>query len=228
MEAGIRNRQKKGPGRKFAAAVQRKRRTRILLAVIFLAAEFAFLLGKGMGEQGDALQTDIAARVLRFHVLGASNSARDQELKLKVRDAIGLFLKSKLKKTENRDEAELLVKDAIPDIIRVARETLEQNGCSYPVSAGLKEESFPAKSYGRYTFPAGRYRALQVVIGAGRGHNWWCVLYPNMCFSGSMYSVQDEEAGERLREVLSPEEYDEVLRKHSYRLRFRLLELLGL
>ncbi len=58
----------------------------------------------------------------------------------------------------------------------------------------------PVKTYGDYTFPAGKYRALQITLGKGEGHNWWCVLYPNMCFQGSVYEVMDESSGEELRE----------------------------
>lgn len=69
---------------------------------------------------------------------------------------------------------------------------------------------FPVKTYGDYTFPAGKYRALQITLGKGEGHNWWCVLYPNMCFQGSVYEVMDESSGEELREVLTQEEYADV------------------
>ncbi len=68
----------------------------------------------------------------------------------------------------------------------------------------------PVKTYGDYTFPAGKYRALQITLGKGEGHNWWCVLYPNMCFQGSVYEVMDESSGEELREVLTQEEYADV------------------
>ena len=131
----------------------------------FSGGGICLLLGKGMGEQGDALQTDIAARVLRFHVFwvpailpGIRNWDEGQRRSWTV-------LKSKLKKTENRDETELLVKeDAITDIIRVAQETLEQNGCSYPVSAGAQGGVVSGKKLWKIYFSR---RALQ---GPSGGH----------------------------------------------------------
>ena len=77
-----------------------------------------------------------------------------------------------------------------------------------------------------YTFPGGVYEALRVVIGSGEGHNWWCVMYPNLCFANSMYEV-DAGSGEKLREVLDPKEYASVLQKGNYQVRFKLLDLLN-
>ena len=81
--------------------------------------------------------------------------------------------------------------------------------------------------YGSYTFPAGDYEALRIVIGEGNGHNWWCVMYPNMCFSDSMYEVVDKEAGEKLREVLTTEEYEKVLAEGDYQVRMKYFSWLN-
>ena len=88
----------------------------------------------------------------------------------------------------------------------------------------LANVEFPDKVYGDYTFPAGTYRALQIIIGDGEGHNWWCVLYPNLCFSSEGYDVTGEKAKQELTQVLSATEYQTLLREHRYRLRFRFLK----
>ena len=149
------------------------------------------------------LQQTISDKVLRFHVLANSDSEADQNLKLAVRDAVGSFMQEKLAAVENLEECELVVRQSLGEIEEAAAETIAENGYDYDVTAELEHTSFPVKNYGSYTFPAGDYEALRIVIGEGNGHNWWCVMYPNMCFSDSMYEVVDKEAGEKLREVLT-------------------------
>lgn len=90
----------------------------------------------------------------------------------------------------------------------------------------LTDTDFPVKTYGAYTFPAGNYEALEIVIGAGKGHNWWCVMYPNMCFSDTMYEVIDEDARSSLKRVLSEDEYQQVLASGDYQVKFKSFEIL--
>ena len=143
------------------------------------------------------LQQAISDKVLRFHVLANSDSEADQNLKLAVRDAVGSYMQEKLADVENLEECELVVRQSLGEIEDAAAETIAENGYDYDVTAELEHTSFPVKNYGSYTFPAGDYEALRIVIGEGNGHNWWCVMYPNMCFSDSMYEVVDKEAGEK-------------------------------
>ena len=102
---------------------------------------------------------------------------------------------------------------------------MKENGFAYPVQAELTECHFPIKTYGDYTFPAGNYDALKITIGEGEGQNWWCVLYPNMCFENSMYEVVGENAEKELRKVLDEEEYQAVLSSGDYEVRFWFFEL---
>ena len=185
-------------------------------------------LGCGILYTRDArLQHDISEKVLRFHVLANSDDEADQNLKLAVRDAVGNYMQQKLAGVEDLEECEQIVNENLDGIREVAEETIAQRGYDYDVTAELEYTSFPVKSYGSYTFPAGEYEALRVVIGEGKGHNWWCVMYPNMCFSGSMYEVVDEEAGEKLREVLTTEEYEKVLAEGNYQVRLKYLSFLN-
>ena len=190
-----------------------------LIGVAAAALACVMLLGVIRTEQ---LQQNMAEKVLRFHVLANSDSISDQQLKLKVRDAVGSMMAEKLKDADSLGESREIVSANIGDIENTASQTIKACGYSYPVQVNLETCSFPEKTYGSYTFPAGVYEALRVVIGRGNGHNWWCVMYPNLCFSGSMYEV-DADSGEKLEKTLSSEEYKAVQEKGNYKVRFKIL-----
>lgn len=174
--------------------------------------------------ESDPLQPAIAEKILRFHVLANSDEEADQRLKLKVRDAIGAYLEPQLAHADSMEDTRRIVNSNMEGILEIAKDTISEQGYDYEVDAELTRTDFPEKTYGEYTFPAGEYEALEVTIGEGAGHNWWCVLYPNMCFRGSVYEVIDTEAGEALQEVLSPEEYEDVVSSGNFQVRFKFLE----
>lgn len=173
------------------------------------------------------MQERIAEKVLRFHVIANSDESYDQELKLKVRDAVGAQMAEVLAGAKSRKECEQIVQKEMDEIKHTAETVIKEEGYAYKVQTFLKEVKFPVKTYGDYTFPAGDYEALEVVIGDGEGRNWWCVMYPNMCFSGSVYEVVDEDAKEELREVLSEEEYEQVFTSGNYKVQFKYLTFLN-
>lgn len=173
------------------------------------------------------IQEQIAQKVLRFHVIANSSGREDQELKLKVRDEVGRYLGEEMQAAGSRQEAEEIVRERLDEIEKIAQKVIREEGSSYPVSAWIGPVEFPVKRYGDYAFPAGTYEALEVVIGDGEGKNWWCVMYPNMCFQGSMYEVVDDRAGETLRKVLTQEEYESVLEEGDYKIRFKYLSFLN-
>ena len=170
------------------------------------------------------LQEGIADKVLRFHVLANSNEEEDQNLKVAVRDAVGTYLGSVLKEADSLEETKAIVSEQMDEVLAVCQETIQEQGFAYEVTGQLVSTHFPRKSYGVYTFPEGEYEALQIAIGSGEGDNWWCVLYPNMCFRGTLYEVVEEDAKEELQEVLSPEEYKGVFDSGKVKLRFKFLE----
>ncbi len=193
-----------------------------ILCVIVGVFGFLYIWTTVLGN--DLLQPSIASKILRFHVLANSDSIEDQSVKEEVRDAVGLYLQPLLKDAESLAETKVIVDNHMSQIISVAESTLADKGYDYVVSAHITHTEFPEKTYGAYTFPRGEYEALQIVIGEGKGQNWWCVLYPNMCFRGSVFEVVEKEAGEALREVLSPWEYADVFDSGKVQLRFKLLE----
>ena len=170
------------------------------------------------------LQQQLAEKVLRFHVLANSDSMEDQQLKLEVRDAIGGYMQERMAMAVSKEACKAMVTEHLSDIEQVAGAVVKEAGFSYEVHAELTNCEFPVKAYGAYTFPAGNYEALRVTIGDGNGQNWWCVMYPNMCFENSVYEVVDEKAEESLRAVLDEAEYQAVLNSGTYEVRFRFLE----
>lgn len=169
------------------------------------------------------MQQEIATKVLRFHVLANSDSTEDQDLKLQVRDAVGSYMQEQLANVNSLAECEKVVAEDLTEIEKVAEATIRENGYDYTVTASLEQTTFPVKTYGNYTFPSGEYEALRVVIGEGNGHNWWCVMYPNMCFENSMYEVVDENAEISLQQTLTEEEYEAVLESGDYEIQFKYL-----
>ncbi len=170
------------------------------------------------------LQPGIAQKILRFHVLANSDSAEDQAVKELVRDAIGAYMEPLLADALDLADTRCIVEENLENIELLAAQTLEENGFSYGVCAALEYTEFPEKTYGSYTFPAGEYEALRVVLGDGEGHNWWCVLYPNLCFQGSVFGIVDEEARQTLQEVLTPEEYADVFHSGKFEIKLKFLE----
>lgn len=175
-------------------------------------------------KNADPLQPQIASKILRFHILANSDSKEDQNIKKKVRDEVGRMLEPKLAEAKSLSDTERIVEENMNEIVETAERTLSEKGFSYGASARVAEVDFPVKTYGDYTFPAGRYEALQVTLGKGEGHNWWCVLYPNMCFQGSVYEAAGDKADEKLRQVLSPEEYEDVFDSGNLKIRWKFLE----
>ncbi|MCL6563016.1 MAG: stage II sporulation protein R [Firmicutes bacterium] len=121
-------------------------------------------------------------QVIRFRVIANSDSAYDQAVKLKVRDAELRFLEPRLVGLPSRQATWAELEREQKQLGTIADKVLEQNGAPYSAAVHLTTTSFPTKSYGTLILPAGRYQALLIVLGRGAGHNWWCVLYPSLCF----------------------------------------------
>lgn len=152
-------------------------------------------------------QQELAKEVLRFHILANSDSDEDQNLKMQVKEEVLKFMKSQLPKSHSVDETKAWASGHIADIEELVEEMIAEKGYSYPVHAEVTFCDFPDKTYGDVTFPAGRYEALRIEIGEAKGHNWWCVLYPNLCFVDAANAVVPEEGKEELQEVLTEDEY---------------------
>lgn len=194
------------------------------------AACLAFFIIACMGVyqyRQELLAESLSEKILRFHVLANSDSEEDQKLKCQVRDAVGAYMQQELSGVSGLWESREIAEQDMDEIVEIAENVLQKQNCSYPVEARLARVEFPEKTYGSYTFPEGEYEALQVVIGQGKGQNWWCVMYPNMCFFNSVYEVVDEEADQALKETLSGEEYQALLQNNKIRIKWKWLDFLN-
>jgi stage II sporulation protein R len=126
-------------------------------------------------------QQALADKVVRLHILANSDSQADQALKLQVRDAVTARTAALLAESRSRAEAETVLRRELPALEALAAQEIAKRGYHYPVCARLEEAEFPTRVYDDFTLPAGRYLALRVLIGAGEGHNWWCVVFPPLC-----------------------------------------------
>lgn len=161
--------------------------------------------------------------VIRLHVLASSDSAEDQMLKLRVRDAILADTEGLLEGAASRDEAEARLCAAIPEIETAAIACLRENGCDADVSVTLGEEDYPRRVYEDVALPAGEYLSLRVCIGEAEGKNWWCVLFPPMCLS----AASERRADACLAAGLTEGQYRMITDTEGaqYKLRFKVVEV---
>ena len=186
------------------------------------AVVFSVVLAVSVGVMG--LINDSQAleeKLIRLHVVAASDSEEDQALKLQVRDAVLESIRQDLREAGDVEAAKAYLQENLPKIEASARECLQKLGCSEEVFVGLTKEKFDRRDYEGFSLPAGIYESLRVVIGEGQGHNWWCVAYPELCLAASSGAVETaaEQAGlsKSLRGAMVGD----------YELRFFLLDLLG-
>ncbi len=162
-----------------------------------------------------ALQNHLAENILRLHVVADSDAPEDQALKLKVRDQVITYLRETIRNANSPAQAEELITPQIPALTKIAQKTLTQNDSQSPVHITIENREFPIKTYGDLTFPAGTYRSLCIDIGTGRGRNWWCVLFPSLCFVDETTATVPEESKKRLKERLTEEEYQALEQPES-------------
>ena len=195
---------------------RRRGMTLSILELALLLGAAAFLL---TGAWAANTQRDLADRVVRLHVLANSDSAADQALKLRVRDRILEETTALLEQSADRGEAEERLREALPALKAAAEEALRASGSGDAVSVELEETSFPTKEYDGFSLPAGRYLALRVVIGAGEGRNWWCVVFPPLCTAAA--SDVPEAA---LAAGLTEDQVSLMTEEDGYELKFKVVE----
>ncbi len=168
----------------------------------------------------NAVSTDIQNSVFRLHVIANSDSDEDQNLKYIVRDKVLEYISSISNSSMTKDEVIALASENINEIQKIAENTIHENGYNYSVKLNIGNFSFPTKKYGDITFPAGFYDALKIEIGEAKGHNWWCVMFPPLCFVDVTSGVVPEESKQTIRDNLSEEEY-KLLSENSGNMNFK-------
>lgn len=164
------------------------------------------------------LQQQIATQVLRFHIRANSDTVADQQKKLRIKQSLLEWLTPILSENTSKSETIQCIRKNLPDI----RKEATRMAAPEPVTVTLQKEWFPEKTYGTCTFPEGIYDALRVDIGQAKGHNWWCVLYPSLCFADALEPSMTEEGEKKLQQVLDEDTYDLLLHPQKLKIRFRL------
>lgn len=201
---------------------------KISIAVVLLMVLAAWMLSYTYAEDVNA---GLSQNLVRLHVVANSDSSEDQELKLKVRDAIIDFMKIKLAASKDINETRTIISDNLKNIEDVSNEVIRNNDSKYGVKASIGNYGFPTKTYGDISLPAGEYQALRVVIGNGAGANWWCVLFPPLCFVDATHGVIPDSVKQDLKTSLSTEEYNIITTADSsedipVKIKFKLVEFL--
>ncbi|HHZ06921.1 MAG TPA: stage II sporulation protein R [Clostridiales bacterium] len=161
---------------------------------------------------------DMSDRLLRLHILANSDSQEDQGLKLDVRDKILQECSSLFENTNSKKQAEQLTQDNIDHILSVAQGYVYERGYDYKVQGGLVNMPFNTRTYDSLTIPSGTYDALRITIGEGEGKNWWCVMFPPMCFSAG-------ECSDEVDTALNDEQVDMVENGDKYEYKFKTVEI---
>lgn len=195
--------------------------------VFILAATIMLVIAGGRlysDSEERQLQKGIASNIIRFHVRAESDSKEDQWLKLQVKEAVLAYISPVLSKSQSVDESRQLLYDESENIRNVAAATLRSLGDESDVNVYFENCYFPMKTYGDMTFPPGEYEAFRVDIGEAQGKNWWCVLYPPLCFVDAVYGEVPKESKEELKGVLTEEEYS-MVSGENVKFRFKYLKI---
>lgn len=188
----------------------------ILLFLLFLYISISAI------SYVNAVSSDIEESVFRLHVIANSDSEEDQNLKYKVRDNLIEYMNTLCKDVESKEEAIKIANLHLDEFKQIAEESIKENGFSYPVNVEIGNFSFPTKNYGNVSLPAGYYDALRVKIGNAKGQNWWCVMFPPLCFVNVSSGIVPEESKELMKEELNDEEYSIITNEDTSEIQFKI------
>ncbi len=181
--------------------------------LIYFTCLFLLVMSPNMEQKAVSSdgQEHIASEIIRLHVIANSDTKEDQDLKILVKNEIVSYLREKMDGTQSIEEAREIIQNNLPEIEEIAANKMAIEGYSYDAKASLTYCDFPIKQYGDLTFPAGRYEALRVQLGTSEGKNWWCVMYPSLCYVDETRQEITEENKEQFKKILTKEEYESLL-----------------
>lgn len=193
-----------------------------VLSVLFLGVICLFVVGsslntrQALGFTEENIVEDISEKLIRFHVLANSDSDIDQDLKLRVKDEVLKYISPILNESQSLEESREILKREDKNIIKIAEDYIKSQGFDYTVETTLTRENFPVKEYGNIVLPQGEYEAYRILIGEGEGQNWWCVMFPPLCFIDvTKGQVAYDETEKKMKDVLSEEEFKSVNKKEN-------------
>lgn len=202
-------------------------KNKIFKAIILLSLFIIFLFFSAF-SYANSVSSSISNSVFRLHVIANSDSDEDQNLKYKVRDSLIEYMNSLCKDVSSKDEAISIAQNHIQDFESIAKSVIHNNGYDYPISVEIGQYDFPTKEYGDIALPAGIYDALRVKIGSAMGHNWWCVMFPPLCFVDISSGVVPDSSKELLQENMPEEEYTIITdssNNSNVNFKFKIVEL---
>lgn len=176
--------------------------------IMALCAVIFFTYDGQHRRTAEQLQQEIAGEIIRFHVRANSDSPEDQQLKMQVKQELVEYIGELLNGVGDKEEARKILTDNIENIENAAKGVINEQKKEYNVKAYFENSYFPVKVYADMTFPQGIYEAFRVDIGAAEGKNWWCVLYPGLCFVDAGYGVMSSDAKGELEAVLDEDELE--------------------
>ena len=190
----------------------------ILLSLFILISAISYV---------DAVSNNIADSVFRLHVIANSNSKEDQELKLKVRDELLSYMNIISKDSTSKQEAMQIANEHKEEFTQIVEKVIKENGYNYTVNVQIGKADFPTKYYGDITLPAGTYDALKVQVGEAKGQNWWCVMFPPLCFVDVSTGIVPDNSKQELKQSLDNEEYDLISKTDNNEIsfKFKIVEL---
>ena len=177
----------------------------------------------------ECVSNDLSNSVFRLHVIANSDSEEDQNLKYKVRDKLIDYMNSLIPECKNKNEVIAKAQEHIEEFKQVAINTIISEGYNYSVDVEIGNFEFPTKHYGDISFPAGFYDALKVKIGKADGQNWWCVMFPPLCFVDVSTGIVPDESKKEMQNNMNEEEFALISDNKSadIQFKFKLLELFG-
>lgn len=173
------------------------------------------------------ISNDISKEVFRLHVIANSDSEEDQNLKYIIRDNLINYMNTLTQDSKTKEDAILLAQEHSDDFYKIANNTIKNLGYNYDVKINIGNYHFPTKYYGDISLPAGNYDALKVEIGEAKGQNWWCVMFPPLCFIDISTGIVPDESKEYLKENLTNEEFSLVSdnKNNNINFKFKIIEL---
>lgn len=189
----------------------------LILFIFFSIISYATTISNSLGDN-----------IFRLHILANSDSEEDQSLKLKVRDNIIKYLENLCDNCKSKTEYLSIVNNNMDNLKNIAKQTIIENGYDYPITIEIGNFYFPTKHYGNISYPAGYYDGLKIKIGNAEGQNWWCSLFPPLCFTDVSSGIIDSQASQTLENNISSEEFSIVSSDNTiYKFKFKLIEFLN-
>lgn len=175
----------------------------------------------------NAVCSNIADSVFRLHVIANSDSDEDQNLKYIVRDSVISYINEISKNASSKEEVIQIAQNNLEEIESIALKTIQKHGYNYSIKVSVGNFAFPSKQYGDITLPPGYYDALKIEIGEAKGQNWWCVMFPPLCFVDVTSGIVPDESKEIMKDNMQTEEYSLISKSDTdVKIKFKIVEVL--